>query len=240
MTAVLRVITKGRSSFDKSYIIRAINDMRVPVSEADVVLASNAFDEGMDTAERVEILRAMMDVPEQKRDQVITSAARFITRQMPIAEKVYTIRTIAGFFGPVSEEDVALTLLVIDPDMGSFSRMLIFRAVMDIPAGEKEDVILQAVKLMHFLMYAYDREAVIRRMTGVVAGQRADYVQMCRAGGQAQNDRFAAAVNAKIVTSVLKVMTKDMDASSRTQLFKVMNDVPEEKRVRVRLGALLL
>ncbi len=56
------LITQAMSSVHTIYAIKAIARIPVPVTEADVKLASEAFDQGMSLFERVVILRAVVGV----------------------------------------------------------------------------------------------------------------------------------------------------------------------------------
>ncbi len=65
----------------------------------------------------------MINVPEQKKAQVIRNTVPLITPKMKYFDRIQIIRAFAGMSEPVNEEDIAVALLAIDPDMGSSQRI---------------------------------------------------------------------------------------------------------------------
>ncbi len=255
---VVLLTTPKQIFYRRIELIEAIAHMPPSVKESDAFLALKVIGESMDPIERVGIFQAVLDVPAQKRAEVVEKAFPFIKPEMGWLDRIEIIR-VMGLVG-ITESDLALALevsppeideisrirmigavinvlvhkrakvvgnalLLIKPEMGCDdrrslirwvakidvekavvvlalgavtegmewdSRISILRAVANLPARERDDIMPHALRLFNLEMHADDRIDIIEQVAGVRAAERAQYVRQRLWGVQAQNDRLAA------------------------------------------------
>ncbi len=264
------LIKEGMEPFGRSYIIGAIDNMPVPVTEADTALASLVVALRMGYLERIELLEAVMNVSAQKRAEVVRIAASLITERMSFSDRSYIIEAIDNMPEPVTEADVALASKVFDEETCLSIVVAILRAVMDVPAQKRESLIEEALQLsahqekifkimtiMRHLGIPYEVGHVqmigTQAMTDISAQEKTEEiingvrrVTLERGGVEEGNTiqvtpSLPLSVNKGEASFASEVNAEDMDIFSSTEIVEIIMDVHPRKRAEVvRIAASLI
>ncbi len=125
----------------------------------------------MDDVQRIEILKAVMNVSPRRRAEVVQCALDLMTLDMDHSERIKIIGMTAGLFVAVADEKYFITSIAlrsITVGMNKSSRIKILEAVMAVADDKRSSVVNRAVFLMKAEMECSERIRVIRNVAGIV------------------------------------------------------------------------
>ncbi len=128
---------------------RSLEKMFFPVKEEDVLLTRKVITEDMDNLERIEMLRAVIELPKNGKAEVVKKALLLMKSGMKFSDKVLLVRALSREPVPVDTETVGFAWMAINREIGNFlSEKILIRALAGIPVPFNEEDVLLALQVI--------------------------------------------------------------------------------------------